>query len=113
MSVIIYHNPRCSKSRQTFDLLRDDGVEPIIVEYLETPLNAATLQAILSRLAMGPRDLMREEESREVGLDDPALDAAALVDGMVANPIILQRPIVVSGDKAALARPPEDVLAIL
>jgi arsenate reductase (glutaredoxin) len=113
MNVTIYHNPGCSKSRQTLDLLRQQGVRPRIVEYLKTPPDAATLKDILTRLGIGPRDLMRDKEARAAGLADPDLGDDDLIAGMVANPIVIQRPIVVAGDKAALGRPPEDVLAIL
>ncbi len=113
MNVTIYHNPKCSKSRQTLELLRQQGVRPQIVEYLESPPDAATLRDILARLGIGPRDLMRDKEARDAGLADPDLGDEDLITGMVANPIVIQRPIVVAGGKAALGRPPEDVLAIL
>ena len=113
MSFTIYHNPGCSKSRRTLDLLRQHGVEPRIVDYLETPPDARTLKTILALLGIGPRDLMRDKEARDAGLADPDLGDDTLIDGMIANPIVIQRPIVVAGDKAALGRPPEDVLAIL
>ena len=113
MNVTIYHNPKCSKSRQTLELLRQQGVRPQIVEYLESPPDAATLRDILARLGIGPRDLMRDKEARDAGLADPDLGDEHLITGMVANPIVIQRPIVVAGGKAALGRPPEDVLAIL
>jgi arsenate reductase len=115
MSVTIYHNPRCSKSRATLAHLRDRGIEPRIVEYLEAPPDATELQRILGMLDMGPRELMRKKEAeyKAAGLDDASLDDAALIAGMVANPKVIERPIVVAGDKAALGRPPEKVLAIL
>jgi len=115
MSLTIYHNPRCSKSRQTLALLQERGENPTIVEYLTAPPDAATLREILARLKLGPRDLMRKKEApyKELGLDDAALDDAALIAAMVANPILIERPIVVSADKAAVGRPPEAVLAIL
>jgi len=115
MSVTIYHNPRCSKSRATLALLRDRGIEPRIVEYLEAPPSAAELGRILGMLDMGPRDLMRKKEAeyKAAGLDDSSLDDAALIAGMVANPKVIERPIVVAGEKAALGRPPESVLEIL
>jgi len=115
MSVTIYHNPRCSKSRQTLALLREKGEDPTIVEYLTTPPDAATLRDILARLGLSPRALMRKKESpyKELGLDDDSLDDAALIAAMVANPILIERPIVVTADKAALGRPPENVLTIL
>lgn len=115
MSVTIYHNPRCSKSRQTLQLLRDRGVEPQIVQYLDTPPDAATLDGILAGLGMEPRDLMRRKEApyAALNLKDEALDRAVLITAMVANPILIERPIVVSGGKVALGRPPESVLEIL
>ena len=114
-SVTIYHNSRCSKSRQTLALLRDRDVEPEIIEYLGAPPSALELERILSLLDMAPRDLMRRKEApyRELGLDDPSLDRAALIDAMVANPILIERPIVISGDRAVVGRPPENVLQIL
>ncbi len=119
MSVTIYHNPRCSKSRNTLQLLRDRGIEPTIVEYLATPPDAARLKRILALLDMSPRDLMRQGEAayRENRLADPALGDNALVAAMVASPILIERPIVVvkdaKGERAALGRPPEKVLEIL
>ena len=115
MAVTIYHNPRCSKSRQTLALLQEKGVDPTIVQYLDTPPDAATLKDLLGKLDLAPRDLMRRKEAayKENGLDDPALDEDALIAAMVANPILIERPIVVNGAKAALGRPPEQVLDIL
>ncbi len=113
--VTIYHNPRCSKSRQTLALLRERGIEPEIVLYLETPPDAATLDRILKLLGREPRELMRRKEAayKEAGLDDPGLSREALIAAMVAHPILIERPIVLANGKAALGRPPEDVLAIL
>jgi arsenate reductase (glutaredoxin) len=115
MSITIYHNPRCSKSRQTLELLRDRGVEPTIVEYLSTPPSPEQLSEILNRLNLEPRDLMRkhEPEYREAGLDNPELSREQLIQGMVDNPKVIERPIVVTDDKAAVGRPPENVLTIL
>lgn len=115
MKITMYHNPRCSKSRQTLELLRDRGVEPKIVEYLSTPPSAGELDEILKRLNLEPRDLMRKQEPeyREAGLDNPELDRAQLIQGMIENPRIIERPIVVTEDKAAVGRPPENVLSIL
>jgi arsenate reductase len=115
MAVTIYHNPRCSKSRQTLDLLRARGVEPRIVEYLKTPPDAATLKSILSKLALQPRDLMRKREApyADLKLDDPSLSNDQLIQAMVENPVLIERPIVLNGQKAALGRPPEQVLEIL
>lgn len=113
MTVTIYHNPRCSKSRQTLELLRGKGIEPTIVEYLEHPPTAAALKDLLAKLGMNPRQLLRVKEAKEAGLDDPSLSDEALIAGMIANPRTIERPIVVKGGKAALGRPPETVLDIL
>jgi len=113
MPVTIYHNPRCGKSRQTLALLQEKGIEPEIVNYLETPPDAAELTRILSLLGKRPRDILRRKEAKEAGLDDPALDDAELIGRMVAAPAVIERPIVVAGNRAALGRPPESVLDIL
>ncbi|MDH3594007.1 MAG: arsenate reductase (glutaredoxin) [Rhodospirillales bacterium] len=115
MTITILHNPRCSKSRQALQLLKDRGIEPGIVEYLKTPPDAAELGRILDLLNLAPRDLMRRKEPvyRDLGLDDPALGRAALIAAMTENPILIERPIVLAGGKAALGRPPENVLSIL
>ena len=115
MAVTIYHNPRCSKSRQTLQLLQDRGIEPEIVEYLKTPPSSDQLDAVLAKLGMEPRALMRTKEAayREAGMADRELSRRALIDLMVANPIVIERPIVVNGARAALGRPPESVLSIL
>ena len=115
MTVTIYHNPRCSKSRETLALLQARGIEPAVVEYLKTPPDAATLDRILRLLGREPRELMRkgEAEYRELQLDDPTLGRAALIQAMVDNPKLIERPIVLAGGKAALGRPPEAVLDIL
>jgi len=112
---VIYHNPRCSKSRQTLELLNERGVEAQVVEYLQTPPDAATLQSILDMLGIEPRELMRsnEAEYRDLNLDDASLSREQLIAAMVSHPRLIQRPIVVRGDKAALGRPPEQVLGIL
>jgi arsenate reductase len=115
MAVTIYHNPRCSKSRQTLALLQDRGITPKVVEYLTDTPDAATLDTLLKKLGLEPRALMRRKEApyKELGLDDPALSREALIAAMVANPILIERPIVMNGAKAALGRPPENVLEIL
>ena len=115
MSLVIYHNPRCSKSRQTLALLRERGLEPEIVLYLESPPSEAGLEELLDKLGMPARDLMRRKEApyRELGLDDPSLTRAELVAAMASHPILIERPVVVSGTRAALGRPPERVLEIL
>ena len=113
MAVTIYHNPRCTKSRQTLALLEKKGVKPNVVEYLETPPSPAELKRILKMLGMTPRQLLRKKEAKEAGLDDARLSDDALIEKMAANPIVIERPIVVKGSKAALGRPPENVLDIL
>ena len=113
MSVTIYHNPRCSMSRQTLELLEKKGVKPTVIEYLETPPSAAELKRILQMLGMTPRQLLRKKEAQEAGLDDPELTGEALIGKMVANPAVIERPIVIKGSKAALGRPPENALKIL
>ena len=112
MSVTIYHNPRCSKSRQTLQLLQDNGIEPTIVEYLETPPSSAELTEILAKMDKEPRDILRKKEAQEEGIDT-SLDGEALIEALAAHPRALERPIVVNGDKAAMGRPPESVLDIL
>lgn len=115
MSVTIYHNPRCSKSRQTLELLRARGIEPEVVEYLQTPPNVKTLTEILDQLGREPRDVMRRKEAayKELDLDNPALSRAALIKAMVEHPVLIERPIVCARGRAALGRPPEEVLKIL
>jgi arsenate reductase len=113
MDVTIYHNPRCSKSRQALGLIEACGVKPRIVEYLKTPPAEAELKRILERLGMSARQLVRRKEAKEAGIDVDALSEAALVKAMVEHPAAIERPIVVKGDKVALGRPPENVLAIL
>lgn len=115
MGVTIYHNPRCSKSRQTLELLKDKGIEPSIIEYLKTPPSAHEIADILHKLGRSPRELMRtkEAEYKEQGLDDNSLDDGALINAMVATPKLIERPIVLAGGKAAIGRPPESVLEIL
>ncbi|XVL51145.1 arsenate reductase (glutaredoxin) [Methylobacter sp. G7] len=115
MSVKIYHNPRCSKSRQTLQLLQQQGIAPEIIEYLKTPPSVQELDDILQKLDMEPRKLMRKNEAayKANGLDDASLDRQALIAAMVDHPILIERPLVVANGKAALGRPPEAVLAIL
>ena len=113
MKVTIYHNPRCSKSRQALDILISRGIEPEIVEYLKTPLTVAELKRLLRLLNAQPRQLLRGKEGAEAGLADPALSDEALILGLAKHPQALERPIVVAGNKAVLGRPPEAVLTIL
>ena len=112
----IYHNPRCSKSRQTLAILEERGVEPKIVKYLETPPTEDELRKIVRMLGLSsPRELMRrkEKEYKELGLDDESLSADDLIRAMAAHPRLIERPIVIRDGKAALGRPPEKVLEIL
>ncbi len=119
MCVTIYHNPRCSKSRTTLALLHERGVEPKVIEYLSSPPDAERLKHLLKLLGLAPRAFMRRGEAayRDGGLADPALDDDALIAAMVAQPVLIERPIVVvkdaTGERAALGRPPENVLGIL
>ncbi len=115
MSVTIYHNPRCGKSRLTLQLLQQQGIEPVIFEYLKTPPSVTELDDILQKLDMEPRELMRNKEAdyKNYGLDDITLDRQALIQAMVDHPILIERPIVLANDKAAIGRPPEAVLDIL
>ena len=113
--VVIYHNPRCSKSRQTLNLLRARGIEPRIVEYLKTPPDEETLSRILGMLGIQPADLVRtkEDEFRALGLREKTDDPKALIRAMAEHPILIERPIVINGDRARVGRPPESVLEIL
>jgi arsenate reductase len=111
----IYHNPRCSKSRQTLELLKSKGVEPKVVEYLKTPPSEEELDRVLKLLGYEPQQLMRKKEAeyKEAGLDDPSLSRAEQIKRMVQNPKVIERPVVFSDTKAAVGRPPEAVLDIL
>jgi arsenate reductase len=113
--VVIYHNPRCSKSRQTLQLLREQGIEPKIVEYLETPPSQAELKRIVKLLQIEPRELMRRKEAeyKAADLDNPALTRDQLIRALHDHPKLIERPIVIANGKAALGRPPEQVLEIL
>ncbi|WP_226563943.1 arsenate reductase (glutaredoxin) [Shewanella chilikensis] len=113
--VTIFHNPRCSKSRETLALLESKGVEIQIVEYLKQVPDAATISELLAKLGISTRELMRtkEEEYKAQGLNNPELTEAQLIAAMVATPKLIERPIVLAKGKAAIGRPPENVLAIL
>ena len=115
MAITIYHNPRCSKSRQTLQLIEEQNIHPEVIEYLKTPPSASELKRILKLLNLKPRDLLRRKESEyeQHGLDDESLTDDQIIAIMVAHPKLIERPIVVSGNKAALGRPPENVLEIL
>ena len=113
MPVTIYHNPRCNTSRKTLALLREKGVEPQIVEYLKTPYTAAQLKQLLGQLKMPASKLLRKKEAAAAGIDPMSMSEEELITAMVKNPIIVERPIVVSGGRAALGRPPEAVPSVL
>lgn len=116
MNVTIYHNPKCTKSRQTLELLTQRGLDPQVVEYLKDPPDKGVLTRLLKQLGMVPRELMRSGEPsyKELGLADPARPDDELIDAMCAHPELIQRPIVVVDDeRAAIGRPPEQVLKIL
>ena len=111
----IYHNPRCSKSRQTLQLLEDNNSEIEIIEYLQTPPDFATLDTILTRLGLEPRQLMRtkEAEYKELGLDNPELGRTSLINAMINTPKLIERPIVITDKGIAIGRPPENILKVL
>ena len=111
--VKIYHNPECSKSRQTLDLVRARGIEPEIVEYLENPPDEKTLEQLLAKLGIEPEDLVRKKEDLYEELNLEQANRRELIAAMVENPILIERPIVVKGELARLGRPPENVLNIL
>ncbi len=113
--VSIYHNPRCSKSRQTLALLEEKGINPDIVLYLEHTPTTEELQSLLQKLGISARELLRngEDAYKELNLKDKSLTDDTLIKAMVNHPKLIERPIVVNGNKAALGRPPEQVLDIL
>jgi len=113
MPVTIYHNPRCNTSRKTLELLRSKGVEPEIVEYLKTPYTAVQLKGLLAQMGLPAKAVVRKKEAAAAGIDPAKLSEDQLIAAMAKNPIIVERPIVVSGGKAALGRPPEAVLKVL
>ena len=115
MNVQILHNPRCSKSRATLEILKENGIEAEINLYLESPPDAGQLSDILGMLNMQPRDLMRKGQSeyKEMGLADTTLSDEQLIAAMIEAPILIERPIVLANGKAAIGRPPESVLKIL
>jgi len=111
----IYHNPRCSKSRQTLALIEEQGITPEVILYLENTPDVATLKLLLNKLNMQPRDLLRkgEQDYKDNNLKDPTLSDDELLKAMTAFPKLIERPIVVKGDQAVLGRPPENVLNLL
>ena len=115
MCITIYHNPKCSKSRQTLELLVKQGIKPSINEYLKIPPTAEKIKEILKKLGYAPRDLMRKKEDAytEHNLDNPSLSGDDLIEFMIKHPVLIERPIVLANEKAAIGRPPEQVLEIL
>lgn len=113
--VTLYHNPRCSKSRQALALLQERGIEPDIVLYLNNPPSANTLRQILSKLGIPARDLLRTGETiyKDLGLDDSQLNEHQLIEAMVKHPKLIERPIALNEERAVIGRPPENVLSIL
>lgn len=114
METIIWHNPRCSKSRQTLQLLEENGVAPTVVHYLESPPDVEALKSALGMLGLDARGLMRRKEAayRELGLGEVSSEQA-LLEAMVAHPVLIERPVVIRGGRAAVGRPPENVLELL
>jgi arsenate reductase (glutaredoxin) len=112
---LLYHNPRCSKSREALQLLAARGIQPTLAPYLDRPLDAGQLRELLRRLNLGPRDLLRtgEAEYAELGLADPALGEEQLIAALVAHPRLIERPIFVHAGRAVIGRPPERVLELL
>ena len=115
MDVVIYHNPDCGTSRNTLAMIRNAGIEPHVIEYLKTPPPRAMLERLIARMGITPRDLLREKATpfAELGLGDRSLSDDALLDAMVAQPILINRPIVVSPKGVRLCRPSEQVLDLL
>lgn len=115
MHVTLYHNPRCSKSREALALLQSHGISPEVVLYLETPLDSGALTTLLRKLGISARALLRtkEEEYSALGLADPALSDAAIITAIAQHPRLMERPIAVAGEKAVVGRPPEAILELL
>ena len=115
MSVTIYHNPACGTSRNTLAMIRQSGVEPVVIEYLKTPPSRQTLVELIKALGISARALLREKGTpyKELGLDDPKWSDDELIDQMLAHPILINRPIVVTAKGIKLCRPSETVLSIL
>ncbi|MBT8146759.1 MAG: arsenate reductase (glutaredoxin) [Gammaproteobacteria bacterium] len=113
--VTLYHNPRCSKSRAVLALLEENDISPEIIYYLDNPPDAKQLKALLKKLDMNVRDILRrsEQEYENLGLDDESLAEEIVLDLLIKHPKLLQRPIVVAGDQAIIGRPPENVLPLI
>lgn len=115
MTLVLYHNPRCGKSREALRLLTEHGQKPVVVLYLENPPTAVEIKQILKKLGLKARDLMRTGEDiyKSLDLDNPALSQNALVAAMAEHPVLIERPILVAGGRAIVGRPPERVLELL
>jgi arsenate reductase len=115
VTITIYHNPACGTSRNTLGLIRNSGEEPEVVEYLKTPLSREELTSLIQRMGISARELLRRKGTPydELGLDDPALSEDQLIDAMMAHPILINRPIVVTPLGVKLCRPSEAVLDLL
>lgn len=115
MEITLYHNPRCSKSRLALELLKENSVDVNVVEYLKTPPTHQQLDSILRGLDISPRELIRKSQAeyKELNLDNEDLSRDQLIDAMIKNPILIERPILVAGDEIAIGRPPENILSIL
>lgn len=115
MTVTIYHNPRCTKSREALALLESKGITPKVVEYLKTPPSAAELKDVLEKLRLFPQDIIRtkEPEYKELGLFNARYTEDGLIDLLTRHPKLIERPIVINGDRAVVARPPEKLLEII
>ncbi len=115
MDVTIYHNPRCSKSRQTLELIKGKNIEPNIIEYLKTPPDKDTLENILALLGIKPAGLLRKNEAAysEAGLNRDGISDDEIIAAMIAHPVLIERPVVLAGGKAIIGRPPENVLTII
>jgi arsenate reductase len=115
VEITLYHNPRCSKSRLALELLKENSVDVNVVEYLKTPPTHQQLDSILRGLDISPRELIRKSQAeyKELNLDREDLSRDQLIDAMIKNPILIERPILVAGDEIAIGRPPENILSIL
>lgn len=115
MNVTIYHNPRCSKSRQTLELIKSRHIEPLVIEYLKTPPGEAELRKLIKALGLSPRGLLRKGEAayKDLKLDDSSITDDQIIQAMVSHPVLIERPIVIREEQAVIGRPPESVLTIL
>ncbi len=113
MKITLYHNPKCATSRKGLALLRDNGVEPEIVDYLKTGIDAKTLAGLVKLLKVKPRDIVRKKDAKDAGIDPDVLSDKALIDAMVAYPRSIERPIAVKGKKAVLGRPVDELLKLV